>query len=381
MFKIKHFLLALLVLLFAISLQTAVFAQEKEDHDHHEHADHELESNAHQEHKDDDSDHDHSEHGEEDDHEGHDHGTDSDSDEHEGHDHGSESDSDEHDDHGHGDEHGGPIELSPRDMEDFGIQLAEAGPGVIHDELRLPGEISINENAMGHVSPRFDGVVTKIHKRLGDPVKAGDLMAEMESNETLRPFSLKAPIDGTIVEFHIAPGESVTVGDVVYTVVDTSTVWADLRVYQRDLPKLHVGQKINISAGHDYPEFHGEISYMGPVIEETTRTGLVRATIPNDKGLYRPGLFVIGNVLLDASHLPLVLPRSAILSMDGKDVVFVQSEDGHGFEKTEVVLGKSDSQNVEIISGIHEGEIYVKQGGFFLKADSQKEDFGDGHAH
>ena len=178
---------------------------------------------------------------------------------------------DDHDDHGkedkasgeehgdeHGDEHGGPIELSARDMDDFGIEVKIAEPGVIHDELRLQGEVRMNENAMGHVSPRFDGVVTSIKKRLGDSVKKGDVLATLESNDTLRPFDIKAPMDGTIVAFHITPGESLASGEVAYTVADTSTVWVDLRVYQRDLPKVHSKQAVRISAGHEYGEAEGE---------------------------------------------------------------------------------------------------------------------------
>lgn len=353
--RFKPLFFSLLALLVVFSLQNVGMAQEDDDHDHHDHSNHEAE--ALQGHQDEDSDHDH---------EGHD-------------DHGDEhGEADEHTDH---DDHGGPIELSHQDMEDFDIQVAIAGPGMVHNELRLPGEISINENAMGHVSPRFDCVVTKIDKRLGDRVKTGDVMAEMESNETLRPFTLNAPIDGTIVAFHIAPGESVPSGEVVYTVVDTSTVWADLRVYQRDLPDLHAGQIVRISAGHNYPEFEGSISYVGPVIDETTRTGLVRVVIPNAEGLYRPGLFITGNVILDEHSYGIVVPRSGVISMDGNNVVFVQKKGEEGFEARQVTLGHKDSQNVEILNGLRSGEIYVSQGGFFLKADSQKEDFGDGHAH
>ncbi|MEZ5275538.1 MAG: efflux RND transporter periplasmic adaptor subunit [Opitutaceae bacterium] len=299
-----------------------------------------------------------------------------------GHDIGSEGHEDRGEGEGeHGDEHGGPIELSPADMLDFGIQVEAAASGTIHDELRLQGEVRMNENAMGHVSPRFGGVVTSINKRLGDRVSQGEVLAEMESNETLRPFQLVAPLDGTVVSFHITPGESLSAGEVAYTIADTSTIWVDLRVYQRDLPKVHHGQALRISAGHEYEELEGEISYVGPVIDESNRTGFVRAELENPDGTYRPGLFVIGNVLLDAHQVPAMVPRSGVISMDGESVIFVQSEDGHGFEARVVTLGRTDTENVEIRTGIQPGELYVAKGGFFLKADSQKEDFGDGHGH
>jgi cobalt-zinc-cadmium efflux system membrane fusion protein len=298
--------------------------------------------------------------------------------EHEPHDdhnaHGNEG----HDDH---DEHGGPIQLEERDMLDFGIRIMTAGPGSIHEELRLPGEVRMNENAMGHVSPRFDGVVLELLHRLGDEVKAGDRLAKMETNDTLRPFDLVAPIDGTIVSYHITPGESLSAGEVAYTIADTTTVWVDLRVYQRDLPKVHKGQKVRVSAGHEYPEMEGSISYIGPVVDEASRTGLIRVVLPNRDELLRPGLFVVGQVLLDEHHLPLVVPRSAVHTLDEANVIFVQAESGEGYEARPVRLGRGDSQSVHIVEGLQRGQRYVSEGGFFLKADSQKENFGDGHDH
>lgn len=279
------------------------------------------------------------------------------------------------------DEHGGPIRLASEDMDDFGIRVATASPGVIHEELSLPGEVKMNENAMGHVSPRFDGVVTKISIRLGDKVKKGEVLAEMESNETLRPFKLTAPIDGTVIAFHITPGESLAAGDVAYTVADTSTVWVDLRVYQRDLPKVHRGQTIRLSAGHEYPEAEGKVSYVGPVVDETSRTGFIRSVMSNSQGHFRPGLFVIGNVLLDEYQFSVVVPRSAVHTMDKASVIFVQSDEGAGYEAQPVRIGRGDTKNVEVIEGLELGQQYVSQGGFFLKADSQKENFNDGHAH
>ena len=302
---------------------------------------------------------------------------------HDGHEvHADQEEGEDHDEHGEEEGgHGGEIELSAADMKDFNIIVQTAEAGTIHEELRLQGEVKMDENRMGHVSPRFSGVVTSIKKRLGETVKKGEILADLESNETLRPFQLVAPLDGTIVSFHITPGESLETGEVAYTISDTSVIWVDLRVYQRDLPKIHKGQNVRISAGHTYPVTEGNVSYVGPMIDETTRTGLVRVEVPNPKGTYRPGLFVTGNVLLDAHQVPVVVPRSAVISFGDEKVIFVASEDGDGFEKKAVTLGKGDSKHLSIRKGLSAGERYVSQGGFYLKADSKKEEFGDGHGH
>jgi len=286
---------------------------------------------------------------------------------------------DDHSGEGHGDD--GSSRLSPQDVVDFGIQLQVAGPGVIREELRLPGEIRVNENTTAHVGPRFAGVVTAIQRRLGDQVHPGELLATMETNDTLRPFDLKAPTDGTIVEFHITLGESIDAGEYAFVLADTSTVWADLNVYQRDLRRIRNGQRVAISAGHGFDLVTGEIAYVGPVVNELTRTGLARVVLDNPDGVFRPGLFVVADVVLGENAFPVVVPLSALQTVNGEEIVYVEPAEGEGFVPRIVTIGHRDSHHAEIRYGLEAGEFYVSAGGFFLKADAQKEDFGDGHDH
>ena len=269
--------------------------------------------------------------------------------------------------------------LDSRDHADFGIQIATAKSGTVHEHLRLPGEVRMNENTMVHVSPRYPGIVQKIHKRLGDRVQANQLLAEMESNDTLQPFDLTAPHNGIITDFHITPGETFEAGERMFIIADTSTVWIDLRVYQRDFPKVHTGQRVTLNFGKDYPSVEATLSYLGPTIDESTRTGLVRAVVPNSQQLLRPGLFVIGQLHLDPKTFPVVIPRSSLIEMEDHTVVYAATPEG--FEARTVTTGAFDPHSVAILSGLSAGERYVMEGGFFLKADSQKENFGDGHAH
>lgn len=291
---------------------------------------------------------------------------------------------DDHDHPENGDESNHPEDsaarpLDPRDHADFGIEIAPAEPGTIQKILHLTGEVRMNENTMGHVSPRFSGIVKRIHKRLGDFVEAGDVLAQMESNESLRPFKLTATIDGTITDFHITPGESFEAGELMYTIADTSTVWVDLKMHQRDLPLVHIGQSVLLDLGQNFPPIKAELSYLGPVVDETTRTGLARATVPNPDGLLRPGLFAIGKLLLDPEPFPVVVSRFSVIPTEDHDIVFISTP--KGFVPQPVTTGPQDATSIAILDGLQPGEHYVAKGGFFLKADTQKEDFGDGHAH
>jgi len=287
-----------------------------------------------------------------------------------------------HDEEAEHDEHEDGLQLSARDMEQFDIQTTQAGPGVIRNELRVPGEIHMNELTVAHVGPRFSGVVTSISKRLGDTVKAGDILATMETNDTLRPYDLLAPIDGSIVEFHLTLGESMDTGNYAYIIADTSSVWADLRIYQRDLNKIQIGQEVAVFSSKDDPVNVGKIDYIGPVVDENTRTGFARLTLANSQGLYRPGLFILGNIVLEEVECSLVVSSTALISIEEEVGVFVASHEETGaFEYRPVVTGRKDRSKAEIKSGLQAGEEYVSSGGFFLKAESLKAHFGDGHGH
>ena len=332
---------------------------QSEDHESHDHGAHGSEYESNESHEDHESHEEHEEHEYHDEH-----------DDHEGH--------NDHDSH---DEHGGPIHLDAKDIQDFGIKVSKATSGKIYEELIVPGEIQINENEIADIGPRFPGIVTAIYNRLGDAVTKGDKLATLESNETLQSFDLLAPISGKVVDFNLTIGESLDAGESAYVIANTETMWADLRIYQKDLPKVKEGQQVEISSGKDLPTAQGAITYIGPRINENTRTGLARVVLSNPNGIYRPGLFITGRIQIEEIGAPVVVPLSAIHSVDGEKVIYVVSEEGQGFESRDVKVGHRDDKNAEINKGLHTGESYVSNGGFFLKADSQKENFGDGHAH
>jgi len=271
--------------------------------------------------------------------------------------------------------------LPEREIQEFGIRTAVAGPGQVRINLRVPGEIRLNENSTAHVAPRFAGVTKAIFKRLGDPVRAGEMLASMEANETLRPFNLTSPIDGTIIDFHMTLGETLEAGQYAYIVANTSTVWADLKIYQHDLPVIGIGQEVHIDVGKNFPPASGTITYIGPTVDETTRTGLARVVLENPGRLLRPGMFITGNILVRETTHPVVIPLSALHFLHGKPIVYTVLPDGDEFAARKVVTGEMDGQSAAILSGLQAGEVYVSDGGFHIKAESLKASFGDGHDH
>jgi len=269
------------------------------------------------------------------------------------------------------------VTLSPEQIESAGIEVAAAGPATIHERVALNGRIAQNEDALAHVMPRFAGVVRSVHKRLGDPVAKGDLLAIIESNESLHPYELRARQGGSVVEKSVAPGEFVSNERELFTIADLSNVWVDLDVYRPDFGRVRVGQPARIDAGDGSPAADTTLSYLSPVGSVNTQTLLARAVLPNPDGSWRPGLFVTARVEVAAVEAPVAVREEAVQRLRDRDVVFL-AEDGV-FEAQPVVLGLRDGLHVEVVSGLAPGQHYAAAGSFVLKAEAGKS--GAGHDH
>jgi cobalt-zinc-cadmium efflux system membrane fusion protein len=275
--------------------------------------------------------------------------------------------------------HAAPVvRLDPKTREEFGIEVAVAGPGWIEKTISLPAEVRPNQDRLAHIAPRFPGIAREVRARIGDSVKAGQVLAVIES-EALAPFSLKTLIDGVVIAKHITRGEPVSRDQAAFVVADLADVWIDISVYQKDLAFVRRGQSVVVSAGHGLEKAQGQISYIAPVVDEETRTATARVVLPNADGVWRPGLFVTARVEVARDDVPLAIPKSALEVLDGRDVVFVEGEEG--FEPRPVGIGRRGDQHVEIRAGLTPGDRYVARGGFTVKAELQRGEFTGRHSH
>jgi len=193
-------------------------------------------------------------------------------------------------------------------------------------------------------------------------------------------YRITAPFSGTVIAKHITLGETVTAETSVFTVADLSSVWIDLAVYQKDIGMVRAGQAARVSTNHgDDAELI--IDFVQPLVGEQTRTALARIIAPNPDGTWHPGCFVTARVNMgETESSGLVVPSTAVIRMeDGDEVVFVEVDEG--FEPRSVTVGRRTRDHLEVVSGLVAGDRYVGSGGFSLKAELGKSDFGDGHGH
>jgi len=204
---------------------------------------------------------------------------------------------------------------------------------------------------------------------------------DSEHDESITRYEIKSPITGIVTEKHISIGESLSDRSDIFTVADMSSVWVNLTVYMKNIGAIHAGQPVTLRIDHSGIETKAEIEMVTPFIEESTRSATARVVLDNSGGHWIPGTFVTGFSSTSEANLPLVVAKSSVQNIEGRDVVFIEDEDG--FEMKPVTKGKSDRHNVEIIAGLEAGTDYVAEGAFRLKATIVTSSLGGhaGHGH
>jgi membrane fusion protein, heavy metal efflux system len=267
--------------------------------------------------------------------------------------------------------------MTPEAVKNSGIVIETAGPAKIKTTIKVNGRVIPNEDHMTHVIPRYPGIVKKINKRLGDAVAKDEVVAVVESNESLQPYEVKSSIAGTVIKKDVTQGEFVKEGEAIYTVADLGTVWVDLNVHRKDFDRLKVGEAVTIFAGEGMTNATGTVSYISPFGAEDTQTMLARVELPNPKGTWRPGLFVTGEILVEEAEVPLAVKASALQTFRDWDVVFMA--DGGMFEIAILELGRRDAEWAEVLSGMNPDQKYAAENSFIIKADILKS--GASHDH
>ena len=200
---------------------------------------------------------------------------------------------------------------------------------------------------------------------------------------------VRAPISGRIVQKHVTQGELVTPEKSLFTIADLSSVWVWIDLFERDLPLVHVGDDVAVSA-ESVPgkTFVGKIAYIRDEVDRETRAVRARIDVANLDRKLKPGMYTSvriadphGSDGASAAESGLAVPVEAIIEEGESAFVFVQLSE-EVFEKRPVRLGRKSAQYREVLDGLRAGAKVVSQGLFFLKSESKKNALGaSGHSH
>src|SRR6516165_7420935 len=255
----------------------------------------------------------------------------------------------------------GRVDLNEKKIENANLDMEVADPAKVKATLELYGKITLNEDSVANVPARYPGVARAVYKRLGDQVGKGEVLAMIESNDSLRNYQVASEISGTIIKKEVAVGEVVRDDRPIFTVADLRTVWVDLSVFPQYFMRVKEGQVVEIKY-IDNKAIGGKITYIAPFGSENTQSLLARAVVQNPDGLLRPGLFVTAELQVEEINASVAVRPAAIQTVNEKTVVFVA--EGAAFEAREVNLGSKDDSYVEVTSGLSVGDRYVARNSF-----------------
>ena len=279
----------------------------------------------------------------------------------------------DHDDHEG--EHG-RIHLSPEKQKIAGVKIVTAQKGNLNQIITATGTISQDTKNTEYVFPNVSGTVKKVFVNVGDKVKKGQKLF-LVGNRTIT-----ANKSGTVISIHIGTGESVRSLTSLAAIADTTQMRAVIDVYPSKVDSIKLGALVEISPISEANEsFTGKVSYISSQIDSHTQTIKVTANIENKHQHLKFGMFINAKIHVPGNKDALLIPKSALQTIEGKKVVFVQESDDE-FEVKEVVLGQDNGESFEVLKGIKEGQKIVGNGSFVLKSELNKGELGEeGHSH
>ncbi len=233
------------------------------------------------------------------------------------------------------------------------------------------GEKTLGASAFVEVAQGSQSLLRSTRERL----KLWDISDEQikkldETGEVSRTLTFYSPITGFVMDRKAFPQTSVTPDTELYTVSDLSAVWVNADIFEYEVPFVKVGQHAEMQLSY-YPgkTWNGNLSYIYPTVDPTTRTVKVRMEFPNPNFQLKPQMFA--DVELKISYgAQIVVPQEAVLDSGKEQRVFVAKGDGY-FEPRHITIGAKLDGKVVVLSGLKVGETVVRSGNFLIDSESR----------
>lgn len=278
-------------------------------------------------------------------------------------------DSDGHDQHGSEEheehENEGVTRIHDDIAQQVNIETATVSSQILKQRISSYGQLTTSPEQLSHVRARFPGLINSVSVNIGDQVKKGAPMASIESNDSLRDYTINSPINGTVIQRHANTGEF-TSDQILFSIANFETLWAELRVYPTQRSLVNEGQYIEIKINDVLVT--GEIKHLIPVVDQPYQ--LARVKLDNSQLHLSPGDFVEGHIVVAELKSDLAVTNDAIQTMKGKEGVFIKTNDAYQF--TPIKKGRRDDHFTEVLSGLNPNQEYVVKNSYLIKADIEK---------
>jgi RND family efflux transporter MFP subunit len=181
------------------------------------------------------------------------------------------------------------------------------------------------------------------------------------ARQALRDSQLTSPLDGVVRERHVTVGQYLAVGTPAVTIVRMHPLRLRMSVPEREAQQVRVNQEVQVRVEGDTAVHIGRVARVSPAIDESSRTLMVEAEVPNPKALLRPGSFANASIVSSNEDPAISVPTSALVTFAGVEKVLTV-KDGKVVEKR-VTVGRREGDRLEIVSGLAAGEQVIAQPG------------------
>ena len=219
-------------------------------------------------------------------------------------------------------------------------------------------------------------------------------ITSLDSGHITSTSTLYAPINGYVTQVNVNIGKFINPSDVLFEIVDTEHLHAELTVFEKDVPKLKIGQKIRFTLANETRERMATVYLLGREIGED-RSIRIHCHIDKEDKELLPGMYLKAIVETGGAEVT-TLPDEAIVNFQGKKYIFIpmevnhheekketeQHEEGHHFTMVEVETGTSEVGYTEIVltEAITENTEVVIRGAYSILSKIKNSE-EEGHAH
>jgi membrane fusion protein, heavy metal efflux system len=195
-------------------------------------------------------------------------------------------------------------------------------------------------------------------------------LAQMGAGPTGSRVAVRAAIGGEVESRPVNVGETVSEGQVLARVLNTSTVWVEGDIFERDLPRVRVGQRVEVTADAvPGRTFTGVVEYISGVVNPETRAVQMRTVVRQSVKVLKPNMFA-QMMLAGGGAAVVAVPIEAVQDDAGTPVVFVEESLG-SYRRTPIQTSGSLGERVLVTSGLRPGDRVVTQGAYQLLAKAR----------
>ncbi len=262
----------------------------------------------------------------------------------------------------------GRTTIEPKVAEALEIGTSIAGPALLKETVAVYGTLIPHPDNSREISARFPGTIKRVHVAFGQKVKKGQTLATIESNESLKSYTVFSPINGVIRQQQAHSGEQ-TKGRVLFSIVDHSMLMAELAVFPKDRHRISLGGTVLVTIkGLEQPV--SAVIKQIDTVAQANQSVLVRAELSNKNGQLVAGTFVSADIEVAEFQVPLAVKRSGLQGFRDFTVVFVKI--GNEYEVRMLDLGRVAGEWIEVLGGLKVGAEYVSENSYIIKADIEK---------